>query len=97
MAIRSFRKDYKTALSTNFKVNEFSCKGKGCCSTVYIDSELVEYLQKIRDYFGMPVTINSGYRCAKHNKAVGGVANSYHTKGMAADIVVKNVKPAAVA
>ena len=97
MAINQYRKDYKTALSTNFKVNEFACKGKGCCSTVLIDSKLVEYLQKIRDHFGKPVTINSGYRCAKHNKAVGGVSSSKHTQGMAADIVVKDVAPKEVA
>ena len=97
MAILSYRKDYKTALSKNFKVYEFSCKGKGCCGTVLIDEKLVSFLQKIRDHFGKAVTINSGYRCAKHNKAVGGSANSYHTKGQAADIVVKGVNPAEVA
>ncbi len=97
MAIQSYRKDYKTLLSTNFKVNEFSCKGKGCCSTVQVDTELVKILQNIRDHFGVPVTINSAYRCAKHNKMVGGASSSYHTKGMAADISVKDVKPAEVA
>ena len=97
MAINSYRKDYKTALSANFKVNEFACKGKGCCSSVKIDSKLVEYLQKIRNHFKKPITINSGYRCATHNKKVGGSSNSYHTKGQAADIVVDGVKPAEVA
>lgn len=97
MAIKEYRKDYKTQLSANFKVNEFSCKGKGCCSKVLIDDKLVEYLQRIRNYFGKAITINSGYRCAKHNKAVGGAPNSNHTKGMAADIVVEGVKPTEVA
>ena len=97
MSILSYRKDYKTLLSENFKVNEFSCKGKGCCSTVLIDSTLVKILQNIRDHFGAPVTINSAYRCATHNKAVGGATGSYHTKGMAADISVEGVKPAEVA
>lgn len=97
MAIKTYRKDYRTALSANFKSNEFACKGKGCCSSVQIDTNLVSYLQQIRNHFGAAVTINSGYRCAKHNKAVGGASGSYHTKGMAADIVVKGVKPAEVA
>lgn len=97
MAIKEYRKDYKTQLSANFKVNEFSCKGKGCCSKVLIDEKLVEYLQRIRNHFEKPITINSGYRCAKHNKAVGGASSSNHTKGMAADIVVSGVKPAEVA
>lgn len=91
MAIKTYRKDYKTSLTENFKVNEFACRGKGCCSTIYLDSELVDYLQRIRDHFGKPITINSGYRCATHNKNVGGATNSYHTKGMAADIVVQGV------
>jgi len=97
MAIKTFRKDYRTQLSKNFKVNEFACKGKGCCGSVKIDMGLVAYLQQIRDYFGKPVTINSGYRCAKHNKAVGGASGSKHTLGMAADIVVEGVRPADVA
>ena len=97
MAILTFRKDYKTSLSKNFKANEFSCKGKGCCSKILIDEKLVVYLQKIRDHFGATVTINSAYRCATHNKKVGGSSNSYHTKGQAADIVVKGVKPSEVA
>lgn len=97
MAIKEYRKDYRTALSDNFKSNEFACQGKGCCSTVKIDEKLVEYLQDIRDYFGSPVTITSGYRCEKHNKAVGGASGSRHTKGQAADIMVKGVKPVHVA
>ena len=97
MAVKSYRKDYKTALSKSFKVNEFSCKGKGCCGTTLIDEKLVTYLQKIRDHFKKPITITSAYRCAKHNKAVGGASSSNHTKGMAADIVVEGVKPAEVA
>ena len=97
MAINSYSKTKKTQLSANFKANEFACKGKGCCSTVLIDEKLVKYLQKIRSHFGKSVTINSAYRCAKHNKAVGGASGSNHTKGMAADIVVSGVKPKDVA
>lgn len=42
-------------------------------------------LQPLRDAWGKPITINSGYRCAELNKKVGGVATSQHTKGQAAD------------
>ena len=97
MAINTYNKADKQKLSTNFRVSEFSCHGKGCCSETSVDSKLVEYLQKIRDHFGKPVTINSGYRCATHNKNVGGVSSSYHTKGQAADIKVDGVDPAEVA
>lgn len=97
MAIKSYTKGKNEQLSKNFTVAEMACKGTGCCSTVKVDTDLVTYLQKIRDHFGKPVTINSGYRCDAHNKAVGGASGSLHTKGQAADISVKDVKPAEVA
>lgn len=84
-------------LTKNFKSTELDCKGNGCCSKTPIDIELVGYLQVIRNHFGKPVSINSGYRCQKHNKNVGGVTNSKHCVGKAADIVVKGVKPKEVA
>lgn len=97
MAIKSYTKGKGDKLSKNFTVAEMACKGTSCCSTVKVDTDLVTYLQKIRDHFGKPVTINSGYRCDAHNKAVGGASGSLHTKGQAADISVKDVKPAEVA
>lgn len=44
-------------------------------------------MQVIRETAGGALTINSGVRCTKHNKAVGGVPNSQHLLGKAADIV----------
>jgi uncharacterized protein YcbK (DUF882 family) len=58
---------------------------------------LVDYLQKIRDYFKRPITITSAYRCAIHNRNVGGATGSYHSQGKAADIVVDGVTPLEVA
>lgn len=43
-------------------------------------------LQPLRDRWGKPLTVNSGYRCPELNKEVGGVATSQHVKGEAADI-----------
>ncbi|MCD8287226.1 MAG: D-Ala-D-Ala carboxypeptidase family metallohydrolase [Porphyromonadaceae bacterium] len=43
-------------------------------------------LQPLRDAWGKALVINSGYRCEALNKAVGGVANSQHLKGEAADV-----------
>lgn len=43
-------------------------------------------LEPARQRLDIPFIINSGYRSAELNKAVGGVKNSYHLKGMAADI-----------
>lgn len=47
-------------------------------------------LDPLRRIHQKPIIITSGYRCEKLNKAVGGVANSWHTKGNAADIRIKD-------
>lgn len=91
----SVKKDGSTYLSNNFKVKEFACNDGS--DTVPISDELVSLLQKIRDHFGVAVTINSGYRTSTYNKKVGGATNSQHVKGTAADIVAKGVDPLTVA
>ena len=70
-------------MSKNFKRREFACR---CCGEVKVVPELVANLQVLRDEAGVPLAINSGYRCEKHNKAVGGSPNSQHVQGTAADI-----------
>jgi uncharacterized protein YcbK (DUF882 family) len=52
---------------------------------------LAQKLEGVRELFDAPVIINSGFRTKKHNAAVGGEKNSFHMRGMAADIVVKGV------
>jgi zinc D-Ala-D-Ala carboxypeptidase len=47
--------------------------------------KVMHILDMIRTYIGKPILINSGYRCQKLNEIVGGVQNSMHTKGLAAD------------
>lgn len=73
-------------MTKNFSVWEFSCP---CCLVVIIKVEFVERLQKVRDKYG-PLKINSGFRCEKHNKEVGGKPKSSHRKGWAADIACPN-------
>lgn len=98
MAVIIYDKNDKKKLSENFKVYEFSCKGNGCCSTVKIDSDLVKYVQKIRDHFKKPLVIGSGYRCPTYNsKVLNAAKQSKHTMGMAADISIKGVAPAEIA
>ena len=82
-------------LSTNFRVREFACSDGS--DPVFVDSELVTALQKIRNHFGVAVTITSAYRTPTHNKQVGGTTFSQHCYGRAADIKVKGVAPKTVA
>ena len=80
----------KIKISKNFFLDEFQCKGKNCCGNlVKIYPEMIKLLQKCRSGIGMPIIINSGYRCPIHNKAVGGKEHSYHLLGLAADITCK--------
>lgn len=53
--------------------------------------KLVEnLLDPIRERWGKPIFVTSGYRCTDLNKAVGGVRNSEHIKGCAADITLNS-------
>ena len=73
-------------LSQNFNEKEFACR---CCGVVKVDPMLVDKLECLRSAIGnKPIFINSGYRCGKHNKAVGGAEKSRHMEGKAADIRV---------
>lgn len=97
MAIKAYSKakDGNKKVSTNFRVKEFACTDGS--DPIFIDSDLVSILQKIRTHFGKSVTITSAYRTPGKNKAVGGKAYSQHLYGRAADIKVKGVSPKKVA
>ena len=89
--VYSLERDGEKSLSKNFKVKEFRCKDGS--DPIFIDSELVEILQKVRDHFGSPVIINSAYRTAAYNlsKKVGGAKFSQHQYGKAADIYIQGI------
>lgn len=99
MAVKTYQKSNTVKLSKNFSAREFRCGlgGPCSCTTTLIDDKLVEYLQQIRDHFGVEVEITSAYRCPSYNSRIGGATGSRHTKGMAADIVVNGIAPAQVA
>jgi len=70
-----------------FSLDEFNCpslpnSGKN------MDSEFLSKLEHARELAGIPFRITSGFRTESHNKSVGGVANSSHLSGVAADIAV---------
>ena len=68
----------------HFTLNEFECQ---CgCGEKPMQPSFLNAIDKARDAAGVPFVITSGYRCAEHNAAVGGVENSAHVKGCAADI-----------
>ena len=82
-------------VSENFKVKEFASTDGS--DPIFIAPKLVEVLQKIRSHFNKPVTINSAFRTAARNTAVGGAKYSQHLYGTAADIVVSGIAPKDVA
>lgn len=97
MTIKAYSKakDGNVKLSANFRVKEFACTDGS--DPIFIDTELVTVLQKIRSHFGKAVTITSAYRTPTHNRSVGGTAYSQHLYGKAADIKVSGVSPQKVA
>ena len=85
----SLMADGDRRLAPDFKVRELRCRDGS--DTVMVDETLTVVLQCIREHFGKPVTITSGYRTAAHNAAVGGAKSSQHLLGRAADIRVQGV------
>ena len=85
----SLMADGDRRLAPDFKVRELRCRDGS--DTVMVDEALTVVLQCIREHFGKPVTITSGYRTAAHNAAVGGAKSSQHLLGRAADIRVQGV------
>ena len=97
IAIReySLSRDSTRQLTPSFKVREFACKGS---DAVLIDDELAVLLQCIREHFGKPVHITSGYRTAAYNATLPGASkNSQHILGKAADFWVEDTPVATVA
>lgn len=87
----------ESRISKSFKWGEFT--KSDTATRLHIQNEIVDWdvrdnikalveevLQPLRDSWGGPLFINSGYRCSELNKAVGGVPTSQHCKGEAADV-----------
>lgn len=76
MRLNSFR------LAEHFNLAEFQCP---CCHTVKLHPELLRRAVRLRAAWGRPLVINSAYRCARHNREVGGAVGSRHLLGRALD------------
>ena len=91
------------SLNSNFfKQEEFKCKC-GTCTPLFIPEQpdnsvempkprwvpysLLKRLDILRSTVGEPLHVTSGYRCPKYNARVNGAKNSYHMKGLAADLL----------
>lgn len=72
-----------------FKVKEFACRDGS--RVVFIDDYLVSILDILRNQVGKPVIVTSGYRTPGWNAKCGGATQSYHMRGMAADIQVSGM------
>lgn len=80
--------------SKHFKRQEFQCK---CgCGFDTVDAELIAVLDAVREHFAAPVVVSSGCRCEEYNIKIGGVKESQHKLGRAADITVHGVSPGMV-
>ena len=87
-------------LSEHFSVDEFTFSATAQAMGIVNDpgsSELAnlrflcrEVLEPARRVLGEPIHITSGYRCLALNRAVGGVAQSYHVRGLAADLHIES-------
>ena len=78
-------KVYKEYITKNFKTDEFACE---CCGKSEMDIDFVKTLQNLREEYGGPMRVNSGFRCKKHNNSIGSSDSSSHLWGMASDISV---------
>jgi len=70
---------------TNFTYEEMKCKGTEEC---HMDEKFMEKLERLREDYGKPMIVSSGYRDIAFNIAIGGSPKSAHTKGKAVDIVI---------
>lgn len=76
----------------DFSLKEFKCDcgGRFCTGyPTYLDTNLLDNIQKVRDHYKKPVIITSGLRCDGRNRELGGsISNSLHTHGRALDFAI---------
>ena len=94
--VYSLKAEGSRQITDHFRVYEFACSDGS--DVVFVSTSLVDILEAIRVHFGRPVTITSGYRTVSYNASLKNSSKkSQHCNGLAADIKVAGVSPAAVA
>ena len=85
--------------SAHFLMEEYACDCAGYCDgwPAEMDPELLEKIEALRCYFDQPIIITSGVRCERRNAEVGGIENSWHLSGHAADLYCPGVSYSEVA
>lgn len=79
-------------ISKHLKYSEVRCHGKGCCEGGRFTGNTIELFERIRAQteialgVEVPIYVNSGFRCPKQNRKVGGAKKSLHMMGMALDL-----------
>ena len=74
--------------TAHFLMDEYACDCAGYCDgwPAAMDPELLEKIEALRCFFDQPIIITSGVRCERRNAEVGGIENSWHLSGHAADL-----------
>ena len=80
-----------------FTLEEFKCHHCGSLPPAGMSPVLLQKLDDLRVMLGRPIYVTSGYRCPYHNANVGGVSNSQHVLGKAADIYSPGISPSYLA
>tara|TARA_R110000764_G_scaffold90806_1_gene173272 strand:+ start:177 stop:560 length:384 start_codon:yes stop_codon:yes gene_type:complete len=80
-------------MTKNFSKEEFDCNdGSEMPINIYHNMvKVANQLQILRNYLGKPIQINSAWRSEEYNASIGGVKDSQHIMGRAADIVVRDL------
>ena len=96
--IKKFKR-MDSQITKHFNITEFNSKD-GAPMPEPVKKNIIELaknLEVIRAYFNSPIKINSAYRSPAHNAKIGGVKNSQHVLGKAADIVIPGRTPREIA
>ena len=82
-----YSKEKTGGLAYKLTHEEFKCRCKSpLCYYTLVNRKILTRWYGLRQFMGIPLKVNSGYRCQSHNKNVGGSEESRHTSGSAVDI-----------